>query len=78
MLSRRPPGFALVFRTLQAAHPWAMVEVFILGILVALVKLAHLANVLPGPAMVGFAMLMLVLATVSSIIEPRDLWQARE
>lgn len=78
MLGRRPPAFPLVFRALQAAHPWAMVEVFILGILVALVKLAHLADVLPGAAMVGFAMLMLVLSTVSSIIEPRDLWQAWE
>jgi paraquat-inducible protein A len=76
--AKRPPAFGLVFRTLQAAHPWAMVEVFILGILVALVKLAHLADVLPGPAMVGFATLMLILATMSSIMEPRDVWQAWE
>lgn len=78
MFGRRPPAFTQLFRALQAAHPWAMVEVFILGILVALVKLAHLADVLPGPAMAGFATLMLVLAAVSSIIEPRDLWQAWE
>lgn len=78
MLGRRPPGFAWVFRSLQIAHPWAMVEVFILGILVSLVKLSHLAEVLPGPAMLGFALLMLVLATVSTIIEPRDIWKAWE
>lgn len=75
---RRPPAFARVFRALQAAHPWAMVEVFILGILVALVKLAHLADVLPGPAMWCFGLLMLLLTTISAIIEPRDLWQAWE
>jgi paraquat-inducible protein A len=75
---RRPPAFARVFRALQAAHPWAMVEVFILGILVALVKLAHLAEVLPGPAMGCFAALMLLLASISSIIEPRELWRAWE
>ena len=78
MFDRRPPAFAMVFRTLQAAHPWAMVEVFILGILVALVKLAHLADVLPGPAMLCFGALMLLLTTISAIIEPRDLWQAWE
>jgi len=78
MLGRRPAGFARVLRVLQAAHPWAMVEVFIVGILIALVKLAHLADVLPGPALLGFGLLMLVLATVSSVIEPRDLWQAWE
>ena len=78
MLGRRPPAFARVFRALQAAHPWAMVEVFILGILVALVKLSHLASVLPGPAMLCFGVLMLLLTTISAIIEPRDLWQAWE
>lgn len=78
MFGRRPPGFARVFRTLQAAHPWAMVEVFILGILVALVKLSHLAEVLPGPAMLCFAALMLLLTAISAIIEPRDIWLAWE
>jgi paraquat-inducible protein A len=76
MFGRRPPAFARVLRTLQAAHPWAMVEVFILGILVALVKLAHLADVLPGPAMLCFGALMLLLTALSAIIEPRDLWRA--
>lgn len=78
MLGRRPPAFARVFRVLQAAHPWAMVEVFLLGILVALVKLSHLAEVLPGPAMWCFGALMLLLTAVSAIIEPRDLWRAWE
>ena len=75
---RRPPAFARVLRTLQAVHPWAMVEVFILGVLVALVKLAHLAEVLPGPGMLCFGMLTLLLTTLSAVIEPRDLWQAWE
>lgn len=76
MFRRRPPAFAQVFRMLQAAHPWAMVEVFMLGILVALVKLSHLAEVLLGPSMLCFGALMLLLTTISVIIEPRDLWQA--
>lgn len=76
MFGKRPPAFTRVFRTLQAAHPWAMVEVFILGILVALVKLSHLAEVLPGPAMLCFGLLMLLLTTISTIIEPHDLWRA--
>lgn len=78
MLGRRPPAFARVFRILQTAHPWAMVEVFLLGILVALVKLSHLAEVLPGPAMLCFGALMLLLTAISAIIEPRDLWRAWE
>lgn len=77
-LGRRPPGFVRVFRTLQLARPWAMVDVFIMGILVALVKLSHLAEVLPGIAMWSFGGLMLLLTVLAAVLEPRDLWQAWE
>ena len=75
---RRPPGFIALFRALQLAHPWAMVEVFILGVLVSLVKLSHLADVLPGPAIWCFGALMLVLTALSSLFDSRALWQAWE
>lgn len=76
--SRRPPGFVGLFRALRLAHPWAMVEVFILGVLVALVKLANIAEVLPGAAAWCFGGLMLLLAALTAVIEPRDLWQTWE
>jgi paraquat-inducible protein A len=34
---------------LRAIHPWCMVEVFVLGVLVAYAKLAHMVTVAPGP-----------------------------
>lgn len=77
-LGRRPPGFVGTFRILRLVHPWAMVEVFILGVLVALVKLAHIAEVLPGDATWCFGGLMLLLAALTVVIEPRDLWRAWE
>jgi len=73
-LGRRPPGFVVLFRTFLLAHPWAMVEVFILGVLVALVKLSHLADVLPGAAIWCFGLLMLVLTAMSATFNPRVLW----
>lgn len=75
---RRPPGFPWVFRMLRMAHPWAMVEVFLMGIIVALVKLSHLADVLPGAAAWCFGGLMLLLTTLTVIVEPRSLWLAWE
>ena len=46
-LGRRPPAFATVFRALRATHPGDGGGIHF-GILVALVKLSHLADVLPG------------------------------
>jgi len=50
-LGRVPSGLPAVFRLVQAVRPWGMVEVFMLGTLVALTKLAHLASVVPGIAL---------------------------
>ena len=47
-LRRVPPGFAGAFRLFRQSAPWAMVEVFALGVLVSMVKLAHVATIVPG------------------------------
>ena len=74
----RSPGFALVFRVFRLAQPWAMVEVFILGVLVSLIKLTHMADVLPGPAMGFFGGLMLLLTALGALLDPHALWHAWE
>ena len=73
-LGRKPPHFALVFRMLQAVKPWGMVEVLMLGVLVALVKLAALAGVVPGIALWSFAALMFLMAAIAAVFDPRELW----
>ena len=73
-LGRMPPYFALVFRMLQVVRPWGMVEVFMLGVLVSLVKLAHLATIVAGVALWSFAVLMLVMAAIAATFDARVLW----
>jgi paraquat-inducible protein A len=73
-LGWKPPHFAIVFRILQAVRPWVMVEVFMLGVLVSLVKLAHLAGVVPGIALWSFGTLMFVMAGIAAVFDPRELW----
>ncbi|MGH8596028.1 MAG: paraquat-inducible protein A [Gammaproteobacteria bacterium] len=70
----KPPGLALILRLILTLKPWGMVEVFMLGILVALVKLAHMATVVPGIALWAFGGVMLLLALTAASFEPRDLW----
>jgi paraquat-inducible protein A len=50
------------------------VEVFVLGSLVALVKLGHVASVEPGIALGSYGALMLVMAAIEASFEPRELW----
>lgn len=71
---RVPYHADLVFRMLRLASPWGMTEVLILGMLVALVKLAHIASVVPGTALWSFGALMLVLAAASAAFDPQEVW----
>ena len=53
---------ALPLRLLRAAQPWSMAEVFMLGVLVALVKLSHMATVTPGVGALAVGALVFLLA----------------
>ena len=77
-LGRTPPGLAAVFRMMQSLKPWGMVEVFMLGVLVSLVKLAHLAAVEVGIALWSFAVLMALMAAGAATFDPRDIWKRVE
>jgi paraquat-inducible protein A len=73
--SYRPPGFTGVLRVIQQLKPWGMVEVFLLGVLVALVKLTHMATVVPGTALWAYAGVMLLLTLAAASLDPQTLWE---
>jgi paraquat-inducible protein A len=73
-LGRRSAYSARLFRALRAIQPWRMVEVMMLGVLVALVKLAHMAAVIPGIAMWALAGVVVLLAACLSSFDPRMVW----
>lgn len=54
-----------LFGFIHAIGPWAMLDVFLLAILVALVKLGDFAETLPGPGLLAFAS-MVVLTMLAS------------
>jgi len=70
----RRPGVKILLRLMQVVRPWGMVEVFLLGVLVALVKLSNMAAVVPGVALWAFGALTLLLTVVVSF-NPRYLWR---
>ncbi|MFL6636904.1 MAG: paraquat-inducible protein A, partial [Paraburkholderia graminis] len=68
-----PPGFNRVLRAIQFVRPWGMIEVFMLGVLVTIVKMVSLARVVPGAALFAFGALTLMLVLVV-MFDPRTLW----
>jgi len=70
---RRPPGFDCIVRGIRQTRPWGMIEVFMIGVLVTVVKLSTIAQVLPGAALWSFGALVVVLASILSF-DPRELW----
>jgi len=74
-LGRRPAlGAARVFRLVQEVAPWGMMEVFMVGILVALVKLGHMATIVPGTSVFSFGALIFAMAAAFSCLDPHLLW----
>jgi len=77
-LNRRPRELSKVFRWIQRLQPWAMIEVFMLGILVSMVKLSQMATIVPGVALWAFALLIVVLAASAAVMDPAEVWRRLE
>jgi paraquat-inducible protein A len=76
---RRPPRHLVpVLRWLDELHPWAMVEVYMLGLFVAYVKLTALATVSLGVAVSALAALMVTMAALDALVDFDDLWEELE
>lgn len=72
------PGTTACFRMLVELRAWSMLEVYLLGVMVAVVKLDQLASIEPGVAMVAFATLIFVWSASEASLDPRVVWRALE
>jgi paraquat-inducible protein A len=72
---RLAPGFPTLMRLLQKVSPWAMLEVFVLGILVSAVKLSHIAAVVPGVGMWSFGALMVAVVAAAASYDTHSIWE---
>jgi len=75
---RRPPAPHWVGELLRWAtsmQPWSMNEVMLLGILVALIKIAELATVDAGIGMYAVGALVLLFPAIMVTFDPDEIWQ---
>jgi paraquat-inducible protein A len=75
---RIPPRFAAVFRMVHLLQPWSMMEVFMVGILVSVVKLGKMAQIVPGIAIFSFFALIVVLAAATVSLDAHQIWERWE
>ena len=75
----RPPRWV---GTLLRHHPttrtWSMIEIMLLGVLVALIKIADYATVIPGVALFVLGALVFLLAAMQASFDAREVWDRVE
>lgn len=69
---------ATAFRWSEELRPWSMAEIFVIGTVVALVKIGGMANIHLGPAFWSFCALLLVNLASHSFMSQATVWDSLE
>ncbi|MCC7281231.1 MAG: PqiA/YebS family transporter subunit [Acetobacteraceae bacterium] len=76
---RRPlPNLRRVFALVEHLRPWAMIEVFLLGVFVAYTKLIDLVHIDIGIALYALVALMLAMIAADAVLDRQAVWEAME
>lgn len=78
MFGRSSVHSKAAYRLLHGIWKWNMIEVFMIGILVALVKLVSMAHIVPGIALWSFMALIFLITGAAWSIDGRVLWKQLE
>jgi paraquat-inducible protein A len=76
--SAAPRWVGEMLRWVHHFQVWSMLEVMMLGILVALIKIAELATVEAGIGMYAVGALVLLFPAIMVTFDARELWQRAE
>ncbi len=75
MRARAPRWVGMLLRHHPTTRIWSMIEVMMVGVLVALVKIADYATVIPGMALFVLWMLVFLLAGMAASFDSREVWE---
>ena len=70
-----PSWVGAALRWLERTRPWAMTEVLLLGVLVALTKIAQLASVDPGPGLFALLAVVLLVPAIATTFDADLAWR---
>src|SRR6266851_10463882 len=78
MRPRPPTWVGKLLRYHPTTRIWSMIEVMMVGVLVALVKIADYATVIPGLALFALWVLVFILAGMQASFDSREVWEKIE
>lgn len=64
-----------LYRFIESIGKWAMLDVFVVAIWVAVVKMGQLANVSPGKGLLPFGCVVVLTLLASASFDPQLIWQ---
>jgi len=67
-----------MIKLLESLLPWGMLDVFLLGILVSIVKLVKMGTIIPGISLWAFMLMVFIIAAGQAIFDPHQIWQQIE
>jgi len=67
-----------LYRITEAVGRWSMVDIYVVTILVALVKLGSLATIEAGPGAIFFAGMVVITIFAAMSFDPRLIWDTQE
>src|SRR5262249_7861658 len=77
-LGRLPQSLAFAYRLAEAVRPWTMIQVFLIGVIVAVVKLSHMATVILGIGVYSLVGVIVMISAAVSMYDPREFWKQVE
>ena len=74
----RPRERTALYRITESVGRWSMIDIFVIAILVALVKLGALATIEAGAGAVAFGGVVVITMFAAMSFDPRLIWDAME
>ena len=74
----KPAERTKLYRVTEAVGRWSMVDIYVVTILVALVKLGNLASIEAQPGAVFFGAVVVITMIAAESFDPRLIWDAIE
>src|SRR5205085_2604151 len=66
---------ASIYRAIEAAGRWGMIDVLLVALTIAAVKLGDLVVVTPGPGVVAFGACVVLSLAASAVFNPHAIWE---